>query len=67
MTVALFPLPFVTVATLELEVDHFKLEAFAYVPLLVLSLIVYFSPTPRVTLAGLVLTLVGAGLTVTLH
>ena len=67
MTVALFPLPFVTVATLEFEVDHFKLEAFAYVPLLVFSLIVYFSPTPSVTLAGLVLTLVGAGLTVTLH
>jgi hypothetical protein len=27
--VALLPLPFVTVATLEFEVDHFRLAAFA--------------------------------------
>ena len=45
---ALFPSLFVTVATLEFVVDHFKLASFAYAPLFVFSLIVYFSPTPRV-------------------
>ena len=64
---ALLPLPFVTVATLELELLHFRFAAFAYVPPLVLSLIVYVSPFPSVRLVGLILMLVGAGLTVTLH
>ena len=65
--VALLPLPFVTVATLEFVVDHFRLAAFAYAPLFVFSLIVYFSPLPRIRLVGFVVTLVGAFLTVTLH
>ena len=65
--VALLALPFVTVATFEFVVDHFKLAAFAYAPLFVFSLIVYFSPLPSVTLVGLVFTLDGAFLTVTLH
>ena len=65
--VALLALPFVTVATFEFVVDHFKLVALAYVPLFVFSLIVYFSPLPSVTLVGFVFTLDGAFLTVTLH
>ena len=63
----MLPLPFVTVATLELELIHFRFAAFAYVPPLVLSLIVYVSPFPSVRLVGLILRLVGAGLTVTLQ
>ena len=65
--VALLPLPFVTVATLEFVVDHLRLAAFAYAPMFVFSLIEYFSPLPSVTLVGFVVTLVGAFLTVTLH
>ena len=65
--VALFALPFVTVTTFGFVVDHFKLAAFAYAPLFVLSLIVQVSPLPSVMLAGFIFTLVGAFLTVTLH
>ena len=64
---ALLPESFCTVATFEFDVLHFRLEAFDYEPLLVLSDIVMLSPLPSVRLVLLSLTLVGAAFTVTLQ
>ena len=64
---ALFELPFLIVATFVFELLHFRLPAFAYEPLFVLSETVKVFPLPKVILELLSLTLVGAFLTVTLQ
>ena len=64
---ALLPESFCTVATFEFDVLHFRLEAFEYEPLLVLSDIVKLSPLPIIIDDSLSFTLLGADFTVTLQ